>query len=376
MKREGTAAPDGDEPDKKKAAVSGVAARTRSATRAALVKLTDFPNEVLVRIYSLLALKDRQVTRRVGSRLLEFLDSSTPGADELQLVFRVTGSDSFSMKHSGLEDVVLRVDFARQPREGADVLSMLRSRLPPLRSIRPKKLDISPTRLLAPLMRLLVDQNVAPSVSSLQLIHSAPLAPPSEVQRAFAMFDRASQTGVQKLQLIGEPPLLSICSYLPRPVSITFSSMCRLRREHLQPFLQELRRLSRSRRTLRELLMGHLILFGLTGEVALLNTFATFSNLQELEFFFFKTENRFYQAFANMVTGMTSLLHLGTLSTPAVEFWEYLAERNIASHSLQTLKIGLDCELDSENLEAMVDGLQGFAPSLTSLCLDIGISFS
>ena len=84
MKREGTAVPDADEPNKKKAAVADIQARTRSATRAARFKLTDFADEVLARVYSFLAFKDRQVTRRVCRRLLE---TSTAKVDVHRLRF-------------------------------------------------------------------------------------------------------------------------------------------------------------------------------------------------------------------------------------------------------------------------------------------------
>ena len=98
MKRKGTVL-DGEQ-DKKKSAVAAAAAPRNNANESAF-KLPDLANELLVQVYSHLNFKERQVTRKVCRRFLEFVDNSTPGAKELQVKVAL-------VQKSRLQDIKMR----------------------------------------------------------------------------------------------------------------------------------------------------------------------------------------------------------------------------------------------------------------------------
>lgn len=228
-----------NEPDKKK---SGVAARTRSAKRAASFKLTHFASELLKKVCSYLDLKERQITRRVCQSLLQFVDESTPGADKLDISLKqdvwkpVNNRKPFRINMQPANDressVHVQVGLYRgrwYSQVKASRLQALLSSLPPLRSIRPEAVSLqidsfldTPIGLVEGIMQHMIEHQV--SVLEMDVSFSASHeAPRSEVQPVFLELDRISRDGVQKLKLRGDSVniLLPTAGHFSRLVSLS-----------------------------------------------------------------------------------------------------------------------------------------------------------
>lgn len=107
----------------------------------------------------------------------------------------------------------------------------------------------------------------------------------------------------------------------------------------------------------------------------MITTLAAFAHLRKLVIWLCCSPNRrsreeLFNAFGNMVRGMSSLKSLRTLCNPSIGFWECLGNNNVTSRSLRELEIHVTLAGDAVGrLEAMVQGLQTFAPNLTTLVL-------
>lgn len=371
-----------NEPDKKKPAVDGVAARTRSATRAASFKLTDFADEILVQVCSFLCFKDRQVTRRSSRRLLEFVDESTPGADKLSIYvtakswtpgnrpFAVSMRRDFEHPDSSVRVYVDVLDGLRLDAEAdTSLVELIQSSFPPLHNIRPGTFSLQiestttctiMTSVFAGLTQYLVDQQVPRSVTEIVYFNRLPYQTRSEVEQVFSSFELLSQSGVQKLKLqpdVQDSPdaIQSAAICLSRLVSLSVSIDSD---DSLQALV-----LFSGHPTLREVVVRYT-----NREVHLMTALETFRNIRKLDYAWESENEEHFNAFGNMIRGMENLECLRRLCCPSVKFWQHLTKSSVVSNSLQKLAVTFaEPGLIIEICEAMLEGLQAFAPSLTTL---------
>lgn len=395
-----------------------------STTRTNTFPLLDLSDNLLGRIYSQLTLTERQISRQVCRKLLKIVDESTPGADGLwvtiSLPCKYSEDEKFRLKDKGkpivqipVADICVRqrldscsseqVDldiYLNEPLRRKDMLCTLLSSLPPLRSIRPKLLQLSLGErigrgdLFALLLQHMVKQQVARSVETIVECHTGPkwnkgadpLAHVLEARAACLEFDRMSQKGVLSLeQHNGRPDLfLQVVPDFPRLVSLKFSfEHCR--NIHLANMaIDKLAPLS-SHPTLHQIHIDDSYgFFDTMGPLSnaintkLMNTLATFTSLRKLQYkiytyFMFNEDPDGMVAFGNMLKGMTKLVSLTMPLYHAVKLWGYLRDNKIVSSSLQELKIVGMCwcpRETKEEMSVMASNLAAVFPSLRTLMLD------
>lgn len=374
-----------EEPDKKKSTVSAavvVAGTGNAGGDASIFKLTDFPDEILVKVYSFLYFKYRQITRSLSRRLFEFVDESTAGAEKLSIELtagrRIRDNMPFAvfMRPDGKDPdstvlvtvVVLAAGVVDAGTKFGLSVANLLSGFPPLRSIRPKTVSLHygagfnfPKGLSLGLMQHLVQQQVPRSATAM-VLSLAPQLPILEVEQVLPLFEHSSHIGVQTLRVEqGNSTSIPSVACLTRLVSLSVTI-------HTEAAMQSLVPLS-SHPTLREL-----VIRGTKLNFLFMNSLAAWRNIRKLNLYIncrlSSTDAERLNAFTSMMRGTEHLEYLGGLRDPSVEFWQHLTENNIVSNSLRELGIGFSYRgFSDKECKAMIEGLQRFVPCLTTLHL-------